>query len=148
MQYWSVKFYMISEPISESSAVGFTASPMVERSYDADETVLFDDVLTNIGGAYDAASSVFTCPINGLYLFSMTLHADNDGYAQAGIEKEGQRLVNAFADKHADAATSSSNQALVQCLAGERVSVTTHSRTGQMLYAFSYSTFSGMLVSH
>ena len=37
----------------------------------ADNVYVFDKVLTNEGQAYDESTGVFTCPINGNYVFTV-----------------------------------------------------------------------------
>ena len=37
----------------------------------ANGTFVFDKVLTNEGGAYDESIGVFTCPISGIYVFTV-----------------------------------------------------------------------------
>ena len=31
--------------------------------------VVYENVDVNVGGAYDAAAGIFTCPVNGYYMF-------------------------------------------------------------------------------
>jgi len=38
------------------------------------QTVVFDKIETNIGGAYNGTTGVFTAPISGSYVFSLTYH--------------------------------------------------------------------------
>ena len=59
-----------------TSAVGFTAYATEDRVYDFFETVVFDGVVTNRGGYYNPLTSSFICPLDGVYMFFITLHAD------------------------------------------------------------------------
>ena len=45
--------------------VGFTAYASANEHYDAYETIIFDTVVTNYGGAYDSDTGEFTCPVKG-----------------------------------------------------------------------------------
>ena len=46
--------------------VGFTAYASVDAHYDDYETIAFDTVVTNYGGAYDSDTGIFTCPVKGV----------------------------------------------------------------------------------
>merc|ERR1712062_97132 len=60
----------------------FTASPTnYYNEYNLGDVVIFDGITTNIGSYYDPVSSVFTCPIDGIYVFSVNARADSAGEA-------------------------------------------------------------------
>merc|ERR1711937_114108 len=62
-----------------SSGVGFLATAMSSQSdIGASTALVFDNVLTNDGDAYDNATSQFTAPKSGLYFFSFTVLSAND----------------------------------------------------------------------
>merc|ERR1712048_1469844 len=62
-----------------SSGVGFMATAMSSQSdIGANTALVFDNVLTNDGDAYDNATSQFTAPKSGLYFFSFTVLSAND----------------------------------------------------------------------
>lgn len=44
------------------------------------QTIIFDQVVTNIDGNYNHHSGIFTSPENGVYTFSWTLYCTNGGY--------------------------------------------------------------------
>ena len=46
-------------------AIGFTAYATADIIFDPPETVIFDGVVSNYGGAYDSMTGVFTCPVTG-----------------------------------------------------------------------------------
>lgn len=52
----------------------------------------FDDVVTNVGNAYEAASGKFTCPMPGVYFFAYhVLMRGGDGTSMwADLMKNGQ----------------------------------------------------------
>jgi hypothetical protein len=45
----------------------------VAYSSTSSKTIIFDHVITNIGGGYDKATGVFTVPTPGLYVMSWTI---------------------------------------------------------------------------
>jgi hypothetical protein len=52
--------------------VGFQARRSTDPfSLAANAPVIFDVVISNIGGAYDDHTGMFTAPVNGVYTFHM-----------------------------------------------------------------------------
>ena len=49
--------------------VGFTAYMDHSVHLGIDQTVVFNHVLFNDGGAYNAQTGIFSCPVDGVYLF-------------------------------------------------------------------------------
>lgn len=52
------------------------------------------DVLVNEGDGYDPKQGVFTCPLEGLYHF--TVHMSVNGRAQCAIFKNGESLASVY----------------------------------------------------
>ena len=44
------------------------------------EGVTFTETITNIGNGMDPASGVFTCPVSGIYAFSLSAETNNEGF--------------------------------------------------------------------
>ena len=44
------------------------------------QTIIFDQVVTNVGGNYNHHTGVFTSPSQGVYVFSWTLYCQTEGY--------------------------------------------------------------------
>ena len=59
-----------------TSYVGFFAQRTVSDEVAAYGQVAYNDVITEVGGAYDAASGSFVCPVNGYYFFTVTVTSD------------------------------------------------------------------------
>lgn len=44
------------------------------------QTIIFDQVVTDVGGNYNHHTGVFTSPSQGVYVFSWTLYCQAEGY--------------------------------------------------------------------
>ncbi len=51
--------------------VGFSATLSSNTDMELDETLIFDNVLTNYGNAYNSSTGSFIAPMHGLYEFSL-----------------------------------------------------------------------------
>ena len=52
--------------------VGFSAYRSHTDRVDGWARITYDTILTEVGGAYDPSTGIFTCPVNGYYFFSLT----------------------------------------------------------------------------
>ena len=59
-----------------TSYVGFHAQRTLSDSVEANSQVVYNDVRFEVGGAYDAGSGNFICPVNGYYFFSVSCFSD------------------------------------------------------------------------
>lgn len=107
--------------MTEVPAVGFTAYVSAGRRYSTNEPVIFDTILFNIGDAFDPISSIFTCPVTGVYVVTVSVASYSSGYAQVIIVKEGQKQTGVFADDVSGQISAASTSAVTACIAGERV---------------------------
>uniref|UniRef100_UPI003AAFD0B2 complement C1q and tumor necrosis factor-related protein 9B-like n=1 Tax=Centroberyx gerrardi TaxID=166262 RepID=UPI003AAFD0B2 len=87
-----VVFYRIREiQIVRGKTVAFTAKLNITDSYPKHSGVLkFGNVLVNEGEAYSPGTGIFTCPLDGLYHF--TVHMSTYGRAQCAIFKNGEKV--------------------------------------------------------
>ena len=129
--------------------VGFTAYSELSQTLQEDDLVRFDETLTNYGNFYSAASSIFLCPYNGLYLFSMHVLAAQDSSVQINIMVDGRQMVIAWADGIDGVYPQSSNTVVTECFEGQSVWLQSSSQSnGSRIFnnAFKHSTFSGVLI--
>ncbi|XP_062611252.1 complement C1q tumor necrosis factor-related protein 3-like [Saccostrea cucullata] len=56
-----------------------------ESSLGQHQTIIFDHVITNVGGYYNRHMGIFSSPVNGVYTFSWTLYCISDGYIYSEI---------------------------------------------------------------
>lgn len=54
--------------------------------------VKYDHVVTNLGGAYQPSTGIFTAPYDGLYSISCTLMSDKSNTVYLEMVKNGERL--------------------------------------------------------
>ena len=69
-------------PDDETGPVAFTAYADTgsKTQYGDGSIIVFNKVLTNAGGHYNAVTSSFICPWHGLYLMSVNIQGYNDYY--------------------------------------------------------------------
>ena len=137
-------------PNNTGPAVAFTASPTITRTYGPGQTILFDNLITSVGGGYSTATSFFTCPQDGVYAFHVSVYSQSGLKLHATIHHSSRgELVNALVDNTDESVSGnqSSNLVIVECLAGENVSVRAVGDIGQNLFvSFNYPSFSGYLI--
>ncbi|KAH3693665.1 complement C1q-like protein 4 [Dreissena polymorpha] len=93
---------------SGRNAVAFTARLSTNRTFRSQQTILFDDVMTNVGNAYDVTSGTFKAPCAGRFLFSLTVRAQYHKQACAEIVAEPEVIgVVAAGDTEIERASSS-----------------------------------------
>lgn len=60
--------------------------------------LVFDNVQTNIGSAYNKYSGTFTAPTNGVYVFTWTLFTNGNSYAFSQIVVNSQAFTSLITD--------------------------------------------------
>lgn len=69
--------------------IGFTAR---RRSSHLDKVLIYSQILSQVGGGFNTSTGVFTCPVTGLYLVSMTLQVQTDGLINCWLYKNGFKI--------------------------------------------------------
>ena len=112
-------YYFAGTPVRP---IGFSAYLTNQtRFYSEGEQIQFPATLTNVGYHYQAESSLFVCPVDGLYAFATFLVSiDYNPNYSATIMHEGAALTSALT--HTDG-NHDQGQALTvtSCYAGDRV---------------------------
>ena len=115
------------------------------------QTIIFNTNLFNDGGAYNNASGIYTCPVNGVYLFFFAVGSGSKHQIVAKLVTNGVNQVDAIADSeyHDDHEGHASNMVILRLAAGTHVWVenyrwTTHFVEGGKTDRF--TTFSGVLL--
>lgn len=62
--------------MTSTSSAAFTAWLSTSTSLAPNTKIIFDNTVLNIGDHYDTTSGIFTCPVDGVYIFSLTITHD------------------------------------------------------------------------
>ena len=127
-----------------ASPVAFSAYASVTTGYDDGAIVQFDSVVTNIGNNYNSDLSVFQCPSDGTYLFSVSFLSGETTAMEGSIVKDGSELLSSRADNDND--VQSSVVAVTECLASQTVWVECVGDNRELI-GTNMSSFSGILVT-
>ena len=133
-----------------TDAIGFTACGDTRRLYSFNQTVLFDRELTNYGGYYNAQTSSFICPVDGIYLFTLAVTVYNDTETHVIIMRNDVELTSTYARTDDEPFNHGTNMVVTECLAGDVVwpQLDWVSGTGNIhgLASKCHTTFSGVLI--
>ena len=72
-----------------SSMIAFKADTVIKKSLRPEKTLVFINVILNIGDAYNNDNGIFTAPVTGLYLFTAHLCLQQVDWANFGIVVNG-----------------------------------------------------------
>ncbi|TDH05346.1 hypothetical protein EPR50_G00143690 [Perca flavescens] len=108
-------------------------------------TLIYKNVPTNIGNAYNPTTGVFTAPVRGAYNFEWTVAAHGDGHTAAWLVKNSEQVFIAW-EHQAAGFMSASNGATLLLEVGDVVFV--RLRAGTRVYddGLHFITFSGHLL--
>ena len=107
----------------------------------ANQAIIFDHTVLNIGHAYSAHLGTFTAPRPGIYVFNVNL-LPHKTLADARVVKNGQIL----AKTHGEHWKQSSQTVIVDLQQGDDVAVKTDHYSNVSFYRDFYCTFSGFLL--
>jgi len=119
----------------------------------AGQAIIFDKITTNLGGAYDGRSGTFTAPVNGVYVFSLTIRLY--GLSSQTYQGTFQLMVNGavqlslYPDTHSQSNTfsSASGTAVLTLNKGDTVHVVSKETKNFIEGSEDYSSyFSGFLL--
>jgi hypothetical protein len=87
-------------------------------------TIVFDDVLTNIGNAYSKLHGVFTAPVNGTYMLNLVLSCNNQAVDHAMhvyLKKKPSTIGYVYLDHNAKFWLHSSETTVIHLTQGDDV---------------------------
>ncbi|CAG2250291.1 unnamed protein product [Mytilus edulis] len=109
---------------SGSYRVAFSAKNQLQMINVADhQKLIFDQVLTNIGGNYNAKTGLFQAEVSGAYLFFSDIGVMPNKDVSTGIVKDGTTLVQMYSQTPnvQGALESDSNMAIIHLNQGDSV---------------------------
>ena len=129
-------------------AIAFTVYHLSTKDYDQNETIEFDTVILNHGNHFNTSTHMFTCPVEGLYVFSMSLtRSYANGVSMSGaIMHESEEIGRTYA-YDADSYDQGSVTAVTHCVSGDVVYGAIVSVAITRLDGGKDSSFSGFLLS-
>ncbi|KAK3098426.1 hypothetical protein FSP39_019333 [Pinctada imbricata] len=112
------------------------------------QSIVFDQVITNVGGRYNNKTGVFYCDMSGTYVFNIHILALPHKWVQVELVKNGQNYahVYAFDDNHY---ATGSNSVILDLVTGDSVWVRTYDLshdTSGFIIDYLFTTFSGFLL--
>ena len=125
--------------------IGFLASITSDTYYvEKGKTVHFDRLVTNEGNSFDQHNAIFTAPVNGLYVCSVTISAFR-GKNGVEVVKDGINLRRIFSHSNSGEWNTASSSVTTHLNRGERVYVRGYER-GHRGPGLGLPSFSGFLV--
>ncbi|KAK3105419.1 hypothetical protein FSP39_024908 [Pinctada imbricata] len=105
--------------------------------------IVYDKVITNIGGAYNSNTGIFTCPSPGTYVFTWsTLSGSASENCEAYIYHNGNRLLKSHSyEYNGGYSEAASNTILLSLTVGDHLWIQTP--VGTRCYGYPYTAFSG-----
>lgn len=111
------------------------------------QTVIFDDVITNIGNAYDHLTGLFTAPYDGVYFFASSfLKPGNGPSLHLEMMKNGASISKGHAAAGNNASESGSMNAIVSLKLGDVIKIRHFEGTSTETIHGDWSFFTGYLV--
>ncbi|XP_052820469.1 heavy metal-binding protein HIP-like [Mya arenaria] len=107
------------------------------------QNIVFNNAITNVGGAYNAHQGAFIAPVKGIYVFSATLLASNHDDDHLKWVRNGQTLC--FIYVHSAGYDSSGSSVVVELDVGDDISIQNRD-TNNSLAGSHYTFFSGFLL--
>ena len=112
---------------------------------EANQVVIFDSVMTNVGNTFDQSTGKFTCPINGVYWFSYSANKLEDGsFFEINLMKD-QEIVALAVSTNGNGHQQISQSALLELNVGSQVWLAMDDNNDKV-YGAKRSTFAGYLL--
>ena len=108
-------------PDDRTGPVAFTAWANTGNptSYNADDIIVFEQVLTNAGGHYNADTSSFICPWHGVYLVSVNIQGHDSDYINIHLKRNAVDIGYLVIDNISGAVNRGSTTIVIECDRGD-----------------------------
>ncbi|XP_072544594.1 complement C1q-like protein 2 isoform X1 [Salminus brasiliensis] len=133
--------------VAFSASLLNSESPSNVGPFDSNTTLIYRHIFTNVGGAYDPATGLFSAPVKGVYAFRVFSKAfgRSDRGVTAGLFKNGQHIFSTHAHQ-TEGVYGASNGVTLQLEKGDLVSVQLYPGSWICDNKHHHSTFSGHLL--
>uniref|UniRef100_A0A4W6DTR9 C1q domain-containing protein n=1 Tax=Lates calcarifer TaxID=8187 RepID=A0A4W6DTR9_LATCA len=119
----------------------------LRKTTSGSQTLIYKDVLTNIGQAYNSETGVFTAPVRGVYYIRFTANAPTDFPMSAVLYKNGASIqLIAHEQPSGEGSDTASNGATLLLEQGDTLSMQLWHNTQIWDNSNHHSTFSGFLL--
>lgn len=120
------------------------------RHLHINQTIIFDNVMLNLGGAYRSQHGLFVANTPGIYIFSVSIMALSGGIdsTMVFIMKNGQEVAAAIADGRGSPHDQGSTTVVLQLLVGDEVWVSVQRHDDTAIWTDSLDSFMGCLVAY
>ncbi|XP_061185099.1 heavy metal-binding protein HIP-like [Saccostrea echinata] len=130
-------------------SAGITKEIRNSAVWNGNDVIIFYDVISNEGGAYNASTGVFTAPVDGVYVFSCFILTDRTTF-YAYLEVNGSRKINVLGNtgpSRYDILESAGNLDILHLQQGDRVLMRRSSGSNiRSVHDAPSTTFSGFLL--
>ncbi|XP_059194642.1 uncharacterized protein LOC131975861 [Centropristis striata] len=136
--------------VRETPKVAFAASlgsNGLVKTTTGNQDLIYRDVMTNVGGAYDAQTGVFTAPVRGVYYIRFTANGPTDFPKSAVLYKNGAEIQLIAHEQPSGAGSdTASNGAALLLEKGDKLKMVLWLNTQIWDNSNRHSTFSGFLL--
>lgn len=145
--------YTGQHPRTTRQVEGLTAffavlTPTVNNHLGVGQNIIFDDVITNIGNAYNSHQGIFVAPVSGTYVFSATLLSHLGHNSHFYFAKNGSvvsRLYVGGLSSSSSTYDTSSQTVILSLNPGDDVSVR-NADADENIWGDMYTSFAGFLL--
>nr|XP_040036733.1 major antigen-like isoform X6 [Gasterosteus aculeatus aculeatus] len=114
--------------------------------YNADVTLKYSKVFTNIGNAYSPSTGFFTAPVKGVYSFQFTAASYSKGYMGVLVFKNNQRIMYYEKSNDGRFVDYLTNSVVLELIAGDEVHLVLPPNHHLFESGNNHNTFSGALL--
>ncbi|XP_063055666.1 complement C1q-like protein 4 [Engraulis encrasicolus] len=111
--------------LKEVPRVAFSASlggsGMIKTGPGQEKNLIYKDIITNIGDAYNMETGVFTAPVHGLYYVRFTANGPTDGTINANLYKNDAIFLMVHEQPSGAGSDTGSNGAAVELQKGDKL---------------------------